>query len=63
MKGLVFQAGRVILSTVLGDQMFVMIQRTGTVGIAAALIGLVAATGGSVAGLRALATASSRRRA
>ena len=63
MKGLVFQTGRLILSTVLGDQMFAMIQRTGTIGIAAALLGLVAATGGSVAGLRALAYASSRRRA
>jgi hypothetical protein len=62
-KGLVFEAGRVILSTVLGDQMFAIIRHTGTVGIAAALVGLVAVTGGSVAGLRALATASSRRRA
>lgn len=63
MKGLIFDAGRVVLSTVLGDQMFAIIQRTGTVGIAAALLGLVAATGGSVAGLRVLASASSRHRA
>jgi hypothetical protein len=42
--------------------MFALIQRTGTLGVAAALIGLAAAAGGSVAGLSALATASSRRR-
>jgi hypothetical protein len=62
-KGLVFEAGRGILTTVFGDQMFTIIQRTGTVGIAAALLGLAAAAGGSIAGLSALATASSRRRA
>jgi hypothetical protein len=62
-KGLVFDAGRIVLSTVFGDQMFTIIQSTGRIGIAAALLGLAAATGGSIAGLRALATASSRRRA
>jgi hypothetical protein len=62
-KGLVFDAGRAVLATVFGDQMFAIIQSTGRVGIAAALLGLAAATGGSIAGLRALATASSRRRA
>jgi hypothetical protein len=61
-KGVVFEAGRAVLSTVFGDQMFALIQRTGTLGVAAALIGLAAAAGGSVAGLSALATASSRRR-
>ena len=58
----VLDAGRAILTTVFGDQMFTIIQRTGTVGIAAALLGLVAAAAGSAAGLRALAAASSRRR-
>lgn len=62
-RGLLFDAGQAILSTVFGDQMFAIIQSTGRVGIAAALLGLAAATGGSIAGLRALATASSRRRA
>ncbi len=62
-RGLVFDAGQAVLSTVFGDQMFAIIQSTGRVGIAAALLGLAAATGGSIAGLRALATASSRRRA
>jgi len=60
---LVFGAGRAILATVFGDQMFAIIQQTGTVGIAAALVGLLAAAGASVAGLRALALASGRRRA
>jgi len=63
MRGLIFDAGRVVLSTVVGDQMFAAIQRTGQVGIVAALLGLAAAAGGSIAGLRALAIASSRRRA
>jgi hypothetical protein len=62
-KGLVYEAGRVVLSTVFGDQMFAIIQSTGRVGIIAALLGMAAATAGSIAGLRALATASSRRRA
>jgi hypothetical protein len=62
-KGLFYDAGHMVLSTVFGDQMFTVIQSTGRVGIAAALLGLAAATGGSIAGLRALATASSRRRA
>ena len=62
-QGLVLDAGRAVLTTVFGDQMFAAIQQTGTFGIAAALLGLVAAAAGSVAGLRALAAASSRRRA
>lgn len=63
MRGLVYEAGRQVLSTVFGDQMFAIIQRTGTVGVGAALVGLVAAAAGSIAGLRALAAASSRHRA
>ena len=62
-RGLVYDAGRQVLATVFGEQFFAVIQRTGTFGIAAALLGLVAAAGGSIAGLRALAAASSRRRA
>jgi hypothetical protein len=59
---LLFNAGRGMLTTVLGDQTFAIIQQTGTVGIAAALLGMVATAAGSAAGLRALAAASSRRR-
>jgi hypothetical protein len=61
-RGLFYDAGHEVLAAVFGDQVFTMIQRTGSIGIAAALLGLVAAAGGSIAGLRALAAASSRRR-
>ncbi|HEX4681751.1 MAG TPA: hypothetical protein VH277_03520 [Gemmatimonadaceae bacterium] len=63
MRGLVYDAGRLILTTVFGDQIFSVVQRTGSVGVAAAVLGLAAATGASIAGLSALASASSRRRA
>lgn len=62
-QGLVLDAARTVLTAVLGDQMFAIVQQAGTVGIAAAMLGLLAAAAGSVAGLRALAAASSRRRA
>jgi hypothetical protein len=62
-QGLVLNVGRNVLSSVFGDQMFGIIQRTGTIGITAALLGLATAAAGSVAGLRALAAISSRRRA
>lgn len=62
-QNLVRETGRTVLTTVFGDQMFAAIQRTGTIGIAAALLGLAVVAAGSVAGLRALAIASSRRRA
>src|SRR4051812_2218109 len=59
MRGLAYEAGRQVLTTVFGEQMFAIIQRTGTVGVGAALLGLMAAAAGSIAGLRALAAASS----
>jgi hypothetical protein len=62
-QGLVLSVGRSILATVFGDQMFAIIARAGTIGIAAALLGLMTAAAGSVVGLRALAAVSSRRRA
>ena len=61
-RGFVYNAGHDVLATVFGDQFFAIIRQTGTLGIAAALLGLVAAAGGSIAGLRALAAVSSRRR-
>jgi hypothetical protein len=60
---LMLDAARTVLSTVFGDQMFAIIQQAGTVGIAAALLGLAVLAAGSMFGLRALAAASSRRRA
>jgi hypothetical protein len=62
-QNLVLDAARGVLTIVLGDHMFGVIQQTGTIGIAAAMLGLMAAAAGSIAGLRALAAASSRRRA
>ena len=61
-RGVIYNAGSQVLTTVFGEQFFAIIQRTGTFGIGAALVGLVAAAGGSAVGLRALAAASSRRR-
>ena len=61
-QGLMFNVGRSVLEAVFGDQMFAIIQRTGTVGMIAALLGLATAAAGSIAGLRALAALSSRRR-
>lgn len=59
---LLFDAGRGILTSVFGDQVFAIIQGTGLIGVSAALLGMLAAAAGSAAGLRALAAASSRRR-
>jgi hypothetical protein len=63
LQNLVLDAARGVLTVVLGDHMFGVVRQTGTVGIAAAMLGLLAAAAGSIAGLRALAAASSRRRA
>jgi hypothetical protein len=63
LQNLVLDAARGVLTVVLGDHMFGVVRQTGTIGIAAAMLGLLAAAAGSIAGLRALAAASSRRRA
>jgi hypothetical protein len=62
LRTLLSAATRGLLTTMFGDQMFAVIQRMGAVGITAGLAGVAVAAGGSIAGLRALATASSRRR-
>jgi hypothetical protein len=61
-QGAVLDVARTILAGLFGDQTFTIIQRGGTTGLAAALLGLGTAAVGSVIGLRALATAASRRR-
>jgi hypothetical protein len=63
LRSLVMSGARALLTVVYGDQASAVIQAMGTAGIAVALggLGLVAAC--SIAGLRALAQASSRRRA
>ena len=62
-RSLLLSGTHTLLAAVFGDQVSAMIQAAGTVGIAAALVGLGAAAAASIAGLRALALASSRRRA
>ena len=62
-RSVVYEAGRDVLANLFGEQTFAMIQGFGTVGIVGALLGLVVAAAGSIAGLRALAAVSSRRRA
>src|SRR5215211_9062533 len=61
-RNLIYNVGANVLQAIFGEQMFAIIQQTGTIGIAASLLGLAAAAGGSIAGLRALAAVSSRRR-
>lgn len=61
-NGVIAQLGRDVIGTLFGDQVFAAVQRAGTIGIALALVGFLAAAGGTLAGLRALAAASSRRR-
>jgi hypothetical protein len=62
-QNLALDAARAVLSVVLGEQVFAAVQQAGTIGIAAAFLALLGVAAGSVAGLRALATASSKRRA
>ena len=62
-RSLLLDAARAVLTTVFGDQTFAMIQRTGSFGIAAALLGLAAVAAGSAVALRAVAVASDHRRA
>jgi len=63
LRELVLGATRDVLSTVLGPQAFTIIERAGTFGLAAAALVLVVGAVGSIVGFRALAAASSRRRA
>jgi hypothetical protein len=62
LRELVSQVGRTAIATVFGEQAFAVAQQLGTIGIVVALLGFVAAAGGTLAGLRAIAAASSRRR-
>ena len=62
LRSLVMSGARALLAVVFGDQVSAMIQATGTIGMAIALTGLGLVAAGSIAGLRALALASSRRR-
>jgi hypothetical protein len=62
LRSLLTSGARALLSVVFGDQVSVMIQAMGSTAVAVALAGLSLVAAGSIAGLRALALASSRRR-
>jgi hypothetical protein len=62
LRDLVSQIGRAVIATVFGEQAFTLVQQLGTVGIVVTLLGFVGVAGGTLAGLRAIAAASSRRR-
>ena len=62
LRDLVSQVGRAVIATVFGEQAFALVHQLGTVGIVVALLGFVGVAGGTLAGLRAIAAASSRRR-
>jgi hypothetical protein len=63
LRGIAVDAGRTALAGIFGEQAARFVQSAGTAGIAVAVLVLGLATAGSVAGFRALALASSRRRA
>lgn len=62
LRSLIVSGARALLSVAFGAQAFAMIQAMGAAGMAVALAALGIVAGGSIAGLRALALASSRRR-
>jgi hypothetical protein len=62
LRELVAEVGRGVIATVFGEQVFAAVQQMGTIGIIVSLLGFVGAAGGTLAGLRAIAAASSRRR-
>lgn len=62
LRGLLGEAARQVGAALFGRPAVASIQQLGTPGIAAAILGLVAAAGGTFAGLRAIASASQRRR-
>jgi hypothetical protein len=63
LRGVAMDAGQRAVAAIFGEQALQLVQGAGSLGIAAALGILALATAGSVAGFRALALASSRRRA
>lgn len=62
LRGLLGEAARQVGAALFGEPTVASIRQFGTIGIAAAILGLAAAAGGTFAGLRAIASASQRRR-
>ena len=63
LRSMAMDAGQRAVAAIFGEQALRLVQGAGSLGIAAALTVVVLATAGSVAGFRALALVSSRRRA
>ena len=61
MRGLIVGAARDLALAVLGDSAVATIQASGTLGVILLVLGFLGAALGTVAGIRRLATASSRR--
>ena len=61
-REVVSDAIRDVVVTLFGDQVFVAIQQVGAIGLTVAALGFVGAAAGAIFGLKAIATASSRRR-
>lgn len=61
MRGLVVGAARDLVLAVFGESAIVTIQASGSIGITLLVLGFLGAALGTVAGIRRLATASSRR--
>jgi Na+-transporting NADH:ubiquinone oxidoreductase subunit NqrB len=62
MRDLLVNSGTRVVGIVFGEEALAFLARSGTAGLAALLAGLVAVTTGTVASLRAIALAASRRR-
>jgi hypothetical protein len=62
LRDLLLNSGARVVSVVFGEEALAMLARSGTAGLAALLAGLIAATTGAVASLRAIALAANRRR-
>ncbi|MEO6527300.1 MAG: hypothetical protein ABIP93_11790 [Gemmatimonadaceae bacterium] len=61
MRGVIVGAGRELVLSLLGESAVATIQSTGALGVTLLVLGFLAAALGTVAGIRHLATASSRR--
>jgi hypothetical protein len=61
MRGLIVSAGRELVLSLLGESAVATIQSSGALGVTLLVLGFLGAAFGTVAGIRRLATASSRR--
>jgi hypothetical protein len=62
LRDVLVNSGARVVGVLFGEEALAMLARSGTAGLAALLAGLIAATMGAVASLRAIALAANRRR-